>query len=115
MAVEHVRCRSWGAGQRIEDLWRQDEVEANGRWRAGGLDRAFLRALDGMPGGPRACRPRARCIEPSWALGVGLSPFFIDRSRRLEQCSDTSGIEAKLDVPVHAQTEVNNEVKHSAR
>jgi hypothetical protein len=31
MAVEHVRCRSWGAGQRIEDLWRQDEVEANGR------------------------------------------------------------------------------------
>jgi hypothetical protein len=39
----------------------------------------------------------------------------VDRSRRVEQCSDTSGIEAKLDVPVHAQTEVNNEVKPSAR
>jgi hypothetical protein len=58
---------------------------------------------------------RARVsLVASFANGVAKDEAAV-RTGRVEQCSDTSGIEAKLEVPVHAQTEVNNEVKPSAR
>jgi hypothetical protein len=110
MAVEQVGCRSWSAGQRIEEQ--------------GGRKRPFdvREVLNGLfyvlwTGCQRGSKPAAQEHGTLIYLELRKSAIAVlyRPATSVRAVQRPSEIEAKLEVPLHAQTEVNNEVKPSAR